>query len=126
MENDPLFRADKYLWCVRIFKTRSQAMDACKKGHVLINSIAVKPSRNIRRGEIINIKRPPVIYSYIVKDFPKNRVPHKLVVNYIDDVTSPKELKKLEIKETFFIKREKGTGRPTKKERRNIDKLGAY
>jgi ribosome-associated heat shock protein Hsp15 len=116
-------RIDKFLWFVRIFKTRTLAIEACKKGRVIINGVPVKPSRIIKLGENIDVKKPPVVYSYIAKDFPKSRISPKLVENYIDDVTSPEELKKLEMQESFFIKRDRGMGRPTKKERRDIDKI---
>jgi ribosome-associated heat shock protein Hsp15 len=116
-------RIDKFLWFVRIFKTRTLAVEACKKGRVLINNLPVKPSRTVKLGEIINVNKPPVIYTYIFKDFPKRRISPKLVKDYIDDVTSPEELKKLEMQDSFFIKRDRGLGRPTKKERRNIDKI---
>jgi len=117
------FRADKYLWSVRLFKTRSFAAEACRKGKVIIEGIPVKPSRIIKPGEIIVIIRPPVNYSYLVIDFPKSRVSAKIVSEYIEDKTSAEELAKLKMQESFFIKRDKGTGRPTKKERRVIDKL---
>jgi ribosome-associated heat shock protein Hsp15 len=116
-------RIDKFLWFVRIYKTRALAVEACKKGRIIISNVAVKPSRNVTSGEIINIKKPPVVYSYIVKNFPKSRISPKLVKEYIDDITSPEELLKLEMQESFFIRRDKGIGRPTKKERREIDKI---
>ena len=116
-------RIDKFLWFVRIYKTRALAIDACKKGRIIINNIPLKPSRIIKSGELIFVKKPPVVYSYFVKNFPKSRISPKLVKDYIDDVTSPEELKKLEMQDTFFLRRDKGVGRPTKKERRDIDKI---
>jgi ribosome-associated heat shock protein Hsp15 len=116
-------RIDKFLWFVRIYKTRVLAVEACKKGRIIINNIPVKPSRIVSPGEIINIKKPPVVYSYIVKSFPKSRISPKLVNEYINDITSAEELIKLEMQESFFTRRDKGVGRPTKKERRDIDKI---
>jgi len=116
-------RIDKFLWSVRIFKTRALATEACKKGKVLIDSIPVKASRLAKQGDILEIKKPPVVYSYIVRDFPKSRTSAKLVNEFLQDITSPEELKKLEINESFFVKRDRGTGRPTKKDRRTIDNL---
>jgi ribosome-associated heat shock protein Hsp15 len=123
MESDYQTRADKFLWSIRIFKTRTQSTEACRKGHVEINDTPIKPSRHIRKGEIMKIRKESVIYTIIVKDFPKNRIPHKLLINFIDDLTPPQELMKLKFHDSFFVKREKGAGRPTKKERRDIDKL---
>jgi len=116
-------RVDKYLWAVRIFKTRSQATDACRKGKVIIDDVQVKPSRVVKQGDVIQVKRNPVVYSYRVTKLLGNRLSAKLVVDYVENITPEEELKKLEVKETFFVKRDKGAGRPTKKERRTIDKL---
>jgi ribosome-associated heat shock protein Hsp15 len=123
MPENPEIRADKFLWAVRLFKTRSQATDACKKGRVLIDEIEIKPSRSVKKGDLIILKKPPVNYRYRVVDYPKNRVSAKLVENFIEDLTSEEELAKLEMGDSFFIKRDRGAGRPTKKERRLIDKL---
>ena len=116
-------RADKFLWSVRIFKTRAIAAEICKTGKISIADLPVKSSRIIKTGEIITINKPPVKYSYLIKDIPKSRVSAKLVIQYIEDKTSPEELKKLNVEELFFIKRDRSSGRPTKKERRVIDKL---
>jgi len=116
-------RADKFLWTVRIFKTRGLSTDACKKGRVMIDGHPIKPARNIKNGDVIEIKKPPVIYTYKVLNQPKNRIPARLVSEFIADLTSPEELARLEMRDTFFIRREKGKGRPTKKERRLIDKI---
>ena len=116
-------RIDKFLWSVRIFKTRSLATDACKKGRVLIDGQPVKASRLVKANEEIKIKKPPVVYTYKVIAFPKSRVGAKLVPEYITDLTSEEELLKLQKTDSFFIKRDKGTGRPTKKERRLLDKM---
>jgi ribosome-associated heat shock protein Hsp15 len=123
MTNDKTPRIDKFLWSVRLFKTRSLAVDACRKGRITIGEIPVKPSRPVNAGEIIQVIKPPVNYSYKIIALPANRISAKLVPDYIEDLTSREELSKLENKDTFFIKRDRGTGRPTKKERRLIDKL---
>jgi len=116
-------RIDKYLWSVRVFKTRSMATEACKKGRVKIDGQQVKPSRTVKQGEEIEVKKPPVLYTYKVLEFPKNRVAAKLVPAYSEDLTSEEEMGKLKMQDDFFVKRDKGMGRPTKKERRIIDKL---
>jgi ribosome-associated heat shock protein Hsp15 len=123
MPENPEIRADKFLWAVRLFKTRSLATEACKKGRILIDDIEIKPSRTVKKGDLIILKKPPLNYRYRVVDYPKNRVSAKLVENFIEDLTSEEELAKLEMGDSFFIKRDRGTGRPTKKERRFIDKL---
>jgi ribosome-associated heat shock protein Hsp15 len=116
-------RIDKYLWAVRVFKTRSQATEACRRGKVIIDGIQVKPSRIVKEDDVIRVKRTPVVYSYRVKKLLGKRLSAKGIVDYVDNITPEEELKKLEVKETFFIRRDKGTGRPTKKERRIIEKL---
>jgi ribosome-associated heat shock protein Hsp15 len=124
MTENKTIRIDKYLWSVRIFKTRSIASDECRKGRILINDIQVKPSRTITKDEVIVVKKPPVNYIYRVIDPIENRVSAKLVVQFIEDITPDEEKQKLDFRNTggtFF--RDKGTGRPTKKERRLIDKL---
>lgn len=123
MSENPEIRADKFLWAVRLYKTRSLSAEACKKGKVLIDDIEIKPSRNIKTGDVILLKKPPVNYTYRVIGSPKNRVSAKLVDQYIEDITPEEELAKLELVDSFFIKRDRGAGRPTKKERRIIDKL---
>jgi len=116
-------RLDKWLWSVRIFKTRTIATDACNKGRVLVNSMPAKASKELSGNEIITVRKPPVIYTYKIKNLINNRISAKLVADCIEDLTSVEELNKLKVNETFFIKRDRGTGRPTKKERRVIDKL---
>lgn len=120
---DKQIRVDKWLWAVRIYKTRNQATEACKKGRILIREQPVKPSRVLRINDIIQVKRPPVIYSYKVTGLLAKRLSARLVQDYIEDITPKQELEKLKVRETFFISRDKGSGRPTKKERRTIDKL---
>ena len=123
MKEDKAPRVDKFLWTVRLFKTRTLAMEACKKGRVFISGMPVKPSRIVKVGEKIEISKSPVLFSYHIKDLPKSRISAKLVSGYIEDLTSPEELNKLHNKDVFFVKRDRGTGRPTKKERRLIDKV---
>jgi ribosome-associated heat shock protein Hsp15 len=116
-------RIDKWLWAVRIYKTRSKAAEACRKGRVIIDGQQVKPSRDIKPGETILIRKLPVIFTYKVKALLQSRQSAKIAAEYYEDLTSVDELEKLKINESVFIKRDKGTGRPTKKERRNLDKL---
>jgi ribosome-associated heat shock protein Hsp15 len=117
-------RIDKFLWSVRIYKTRSIASDECRKGRIIINDIQVKPSRTVTNNEIITVKKPPVIYSYRVIEPIENRVSAKLVEQFIEDLTSEEEKAKLNIRQaTGIVYRDKGTGRPTKKERRQIDRI---
>ncbi len=116
-------RIDKWLWAVRIYKTRSKAAEACRKGRVIIDSQQVKPSRDIKPGEKILIRKLPVIFTYKVKALLQSRQSAQIAAEYYEDLTSVDELEKLKINESVFIKRDKGTGRPTKKERRNLDKL---
>jgi ribosome-associated heat shock protein Hsp15 len=120
---DKQIRVDKWLWAVRIFKTRNQATEACKKGKILIREQPVKPSRVLRINDIIQVKRPPIVYSFKVTGLLSKRLSAKLVKDYIEDITPEQELEKLKVRETFFISRDKGSGRPTKKERRTMDKL---
>jgi ribosome-associated heat shock protein Hsp15 len=117
-------RIDKFLWAVRIFKTRSLASDACRKGKIIINNIQVKPSRIITVNETIIVKKLPLVYSYSVTEPIENRVSAKLVHLYVNDITPEEERAKLLNRElSGFGYRNKGSGRPTKKERRNIDRL---
>jgi len=117
-------RIDKFLWSVRIYKTRSTASDECRKGRIVINDIQVKPSRIVLKNEIITVKKPPVNYSYRVIEPIENRVGAKLVEQFIEDLTPGEEKLKLELGQTGgVIYRDKGTGRPTKKERRQIDRI---
>ncbi len=120
---DKQIRVDKWLWAVRIFKTRNQATEACKKGRILIREQPVKPSRVLRINDIIQVKRPPLIYSFKVTGLLAKRLSARLVKDYIEDITPELELEKLKVRETFFISRDKGSGRPTKKERRTMEKL---
>ena len=115
-------RIDKYLWCIRLFKTRNMATEACKKGHVKINDSNVKPAKEIFGNEIINIRKNQMNYEIVVIDIPKSRVGAKLVDLYRKDVTPKEELERLDLlKFTKNHHRKKGTGRPTKRDRRDID-----
>ncbi len=117
-------RLDKYLWAVRVFKTRSDAADAIRNNRVLVNDAYAKPSREVKEGDIISVKRMPVTYLYKVVGLVSSRQPAKNVPNYCLNITPQEELDKLSVpRETIFVFRERGTGRPTKKERREIDAL---
>jgi len=117
-------RIDKWLWCVRLFKTRTQAADACTGGKVKLNDAAVKPSRELKPGDVVSMKRGIVTWSYRVIDFPKNRVSAKEVPLFAENITPDTEKIKLEdLKYIPVIKRDKGSGRPTKKERRDMGKF---
>lgn len=117
-------RLDKYLWAVRIFKTRSDAADAIRNNKVLVNDAYCKPSREVKIGDRIAVKRMPVTYQYQVVELVSSRQPAKNVPLYCLNVTPQSELDKLVApRETVFVSRDRGTGRPTKKERRELDSL---
>ena len=115
-------RIDKWLWAVRLFKTRTLAADACKKGKVIIQNIQVKPSRNVKVGDIVSIKRNPILFSFKVLALSENRMNAKLVADFMLNVTTPDQLELIELaKLAGQAGRDRGTGRPTKKERRELD-----
>ena len=117
-------RIDKWLWAVRIYKTRTMATDACAGGKVKMNNKTVKASRMVRPGNLIQVRKEVVRYEYIVLKIAEKRMGAKIVQNFVEDVTKAKELEKLKIsKDLSFQTREKGKGRPTKKERRIMDML---
>ena len=116
-------RIDKYLWAVRLYKTRTLATEACKKGRITVDDMPAKPSRTITIGDVIEVKKMPVVYSYRVKDPIEKRVGAKIVDQYVENVTPQDELQKLEMQDDFFVKRDQGKGRPTKKERRLLDDI---
>jgi ribosome-associated heat shock protein Hsp15 len=117
-------RIDKYLWCIRLFKTRSIATNACKKGQVRVNDAIVKPSRDIYNGDKIKIRKNQINYSLIVLDLPTSRLGAKLVDMYRKDTTPKSEFESQELlKLAKDYYRKKGVGRPTKKDRRDIDDL---
>lgn len=115
-------RIDKWLWAVRIYKTRSIAAEACKKGHIMVRDKAVKPAFTIREGDIVQVKKSPITYSFKVLKCAENRVGAKLVPELMENVTPQEEYELLEMSRiSGFIDRARGTGRPTKKERRDMD-----
>ena len=115
-------RIDKWLWATRIFKTRSVATDACKKNRISVGGVPVKPSRMIKAGDVIAVRKPPVTFSFRVLDVTGNRMGAKLVPQYYENITPPEEYEILELnKISGFVNRSKGMGRPTKKERRELD-----
>ena len=117
-------RLDKWLWAVRVFKTRSDAADAIRSNRVLVNDAYAKPSREVKVGDVISVKKMPVVYQYRVVELVSSRQPAKNVPMYATDITPQSELDKLNVpRETIFIVRDRGTGRPTKKERRELDSL---
>lgn len=106
---------------MRIFKTRTVATEACKKGRVLMGGVAVKPSRTIKEGDIINVRKPPVTYSFRVKALTQNRLGARLVPDYMENITPKSELDLLDVvRISGFIDRRKGLGRPTKREGRDL------
>lgn len=115
-------RIDKWLWAARIFKTRSIAADACKNGRVTIKDINVKPSHTIKAGEVVSVKKPPITYSFEVLQTIEKRVGAKLVPEVYKNVTDAKQYELLEMSRiSGFVDRARGTGRPTKKDRRQLD-----
>ena len=115
-------RIDKWLWAARIFKTRSLAADACKNGRVSINNVNVKPSHMVKVGDTVNVRKPPVTYSFKILKTIEQRVGAKLIPEIYENVTSPDQYELLEMNRiSGFVDRARGTGRPTKKERRALD-----
>ena len=115
-------RIDKWLWAARIFKTRSIAADACKNGRVVVNNANVKPSRPLKVGEVVHVRKPPITYSFRVLKCIEQRVGAKLVPEIYENVTDPKQYELLEMSRiSGVIDRQRGTGRPTKKDRRAMD-----
>ncbi|NDW09394.1 RNA-binding S4 domain-containing protein [Dysgonomonas sp. 520] len=117
-------RIDKWLWAVRLFKTRSIAIEACKKGRILVGGNTIKPSKMIKIGDVIGIKKPPITYSFKVLNLTEKRMGAKLVPEFLEDVTPVSEMEILEMQKlTGFVDRARGTGRPTKKDRRDLDEF---
>ena len=117
-------RIDKWLWAVRIYKTRSIAAEACKKGHIMIGERSVKPSHTVRVGDIVKVKKSPITYSFRVLKAAENRVGAKLVPELMENITPHEQYEILEMsKISGYTDRMRGTGRPTKKERREIDRF---
>ena len=117
-------RIDKWLWAARIFKTRSMAAAACKKGQVSIKGSQIKPSRMIKEGDVIEVRKSPVTFSFRVKQAIEKRVGAKLVPEILENVTPPEQYEILEMsKISGFVDRSRGTGRPTKKDRRSLEEF---
>ena len=115
-------RIDKWLWAARIFKTRSMAAEACKNGRVTMGGVNVKPSRTIKVGDTVSVRKPPITYSFKVLKAIEMRVGAKLLSEVYENVTTPDQYELLEMTRiSGFIDRARGTGRPTKKERRSLD-----
>ncbi|MDR0538780.1 MAG: RNA-binding S4 domain-containing protein [Tannerellaceae bacterium] len=115
-------RIDKWMWATRVFKTRTIAAEACKKGRITIGGATMKPSRMIKLGDVIQVRKPPVTYSFKVVGLVENRIAAKLVADYLENVTPPEEYAVLEMgRLSGFVDRAKGMGRPTKKERRELE-----
>lgn len=114
-------RIDKWLWATRIFKTRSIATDACKKGRIAIDGVTVKPSRTVKIGDKISVRKPPVTYTFEVIGLTEARVGAKLVPNFLKNLTTPDQYELLDmVRISGFVNRQKGLGRPTKKEGREL------
>ncbi len=117
-------RIDKWMWAVRIFKTRTISTDACKKGRVTVGNTVVKPSRMIKVGDIVCVRKPPVTYSFRVVALTENRLGAKLVPEYMENITPKSQLDLLEVvKISGFVDRRKGLGRPTKREGRELSRF---
>ena len=117
-------RIDKYLWAIRVYKTRTDATDACKGSKVTLNGADVKPAREVKAGDVIGVRKGPVSYTFKVLAPLEKRVGAKDVAGYAENLTPQSELDKLHAPvETFFIRRDRGAGRPTKKDRREMDSL---
>ena len=117
-------RIDSFLWAVRIFKTRSIAQDACRKGRVAINDVTAKPAKMVMAGDIVSVRKPPVTLSFKVLQTTANRMGAKLVPEYILNVTPPEQYELLEMKRmSGYVDRAQGLGRPTKRERRDLEQF---
>ena len=115
-------RIDKWLWAARIFKSRSIAVDACKNGRVTIEGVCVKPSRMVKVGETVSVRKPPITYSFRILKTIEMRVGAKLLPEIYENVTAPEQYELLEMTRiSGFVDRARGTGRPTKKDRRSLD-----
>ncbi len=121
MERSDAPRIDKWLWAVRAFKTRSQATEACRSGKVKVDEQAVKPSREVKRGMVVSVHRGPITQTFRVVELLKKRVGAKLVDKYMEDLTPEEEYRKLELIKSKPAARARGAGRPTKKDRRDLD-----
>lgn len=119
-------RVDKWLWAARIFKTRSMVAAACKKGQVSMKGAQLKPSRTIKEGDVVEVRKPPVTYSFKVKQTIEKRVGAKLIPEILENVTPAEQYELLEMNRiSGFVDRARGTGRPTKKDRRSLEEFTA-
>lgn len=117
-------RLDKWLWAARIYKTRTLAADACKNGRITINGAQAKPSRSVKAGDEVGVKKSPVTYTFRVKQAIEKRVGAKLLPDILENITSPEQYELLEMSRiSGFVDRARGTGRPTKKDRRALDEF---
>ena len=115
-------RLDKWLWAARIFKTRTLAADACKNGRVAINGAQAKPSRAVKIGDSVSVRKPPITYTFKVLQAIEKRVGAKLLPEILENITAPEQYEILEMSRiSGFVDRARGTGRPTKKDRRALD-----
>lgn len=115
-------RVDKFLWAMRIYKTRSIAADACKNGRITMNGVQLKPSRTFKIGDTFSVRKGPVTFTYRILALTENRLGTKLVPEYLQDITTPDQLELLELARMASQSgRDRGTGRPTKKDRRDIE-----
>lgn len=117
-------RIDKWLWCMRVFKTRTIATDPCKKGRVMMGGVTVKPSRTVKPGDIIDVRKPPITYTFRVLEIAPNRLGARLVSDYLENLTPPSQYELLEMtKISGFVDRQKGLGRPTKRDSRELSRF---
>ena len=120
-------RIDKWMWATRLFKTRTIAVEVCKKNRVSIGGVNVKPSRMIKVGDILQIRKPPITFSFKVLDLTEKRMGAKLVPEFLENVTPPEQYELLEMnKISGFVDRAHGLGRPTKKERRDLEQFTSF
>lgn len=117
-------RVDKWIWAMRVFKTRTAATEACKKGRVSVGGVPVKPSRLVKEGDVVDVKKPPVTYSFRVKRVTQNRLGAKLVEDYLENITPRSQYELLEMARiSGFVDRQKGLGRPTKRDSREMNRF---
>lgn len=126
MSNPNEARLDKWLWAVRIYKTRTLAADACKNGRIAINGAQAKPSRSVKVGDEVSVRKAPVTYTFRVLQTIEKRVGAKLIPEILENITPPEQYEVLEMSRiSGFVDRARGTGRPTKKDRRALDEFNA-
>lgn len=117
-------RVDKWLWAMRVFKTRTIATEACKKGRVMMGGVAVKPSRCVKPGDVIDVRKPPITYTFRVKALAPNRLGARLVPDYLENITPQAQYDLLEMTRiSGFVDRRKGLGRPTKRDSRELSRF---